>query len=267
MEILNAADRLAALGHESRLTIFRLLVEAGPAGLNPSVLGERLALPGPTLSFHLSHLARVGLIGKRQEGRFIFYAANYGAMDELIAFLTANCCGGAACLPQTAQVDTMSKRRAQMAAASAASSAAAAPGTAPPRRHVLILCTGNSCRSQMAEALLNHELGARVHASSAGTRPQAEVAAGAVEALRLAGVPTDGLVPKDVDTLLDEPFDLVVTVCDNACEACPIFPRAVPTLHLPFHDPHGEPLDSFIRVRDDIRARLLPAVLDALELK
>jgi arsenate reductase len=263
MEILNAADHLAALGHESRLTIFRLLVEAGPAGLNPGSIGERLALPGPTLSFHLSHLARVGLVGKRQEGRFMFYAANYAAMDELIAFLTANCCGGAACLPQTAQVDTMSKRRAQVAA----SSAAAVPGAAPPRRRVLILCTGNSCRSQMAEALLNHELGGRVHASSAGTRPQAEVAAGAVEALRLAGVPTDGLHPKNVDTLLDEPFDLVVTVCDNAREACPIFPRAVPTLHLPFHDPHGEPLESFMRVRDEIRARLVPAVLDALGLK
>ncbi|OIQ88365.1 arsenate-mycothiol transferase ArsC1 [mine drainage metagenome] len=265
MEILNAADRLAALGHESRLTIFRLLVEAGPAGLNPGGIGERLALPGPTLSFHLSHLARVGLIGKRQEGRFIFYAANYAAMDELIAFLTANCCGGAACLPQTAQVDTVSKRRAKVAEQAPASTSA--PGTAAPGGKVLVLCTGNSCRSQMAEALLNHDLGGRVHASSAGTRPQATVAAGAIEALRLAGVPTEGLFPKDVDTLLEQPFDLVVTVCDNAREACPIFPRALPTLHLPFHDPHGEPLQSFIRVRDDIRARLVPAVRDALGLK
>lgn len=109
---MNASDLFAALGHESRLAIFRALVEAGPEGMNPGALGERLALPGPTLSFHLSHLARVGLIGKRQDGRYLFYAANYAAIDDLIAFLTANCCGGSACLPKTARVDTTAKRRA-----------------------------------------------------------------------------------------------------------------------------------------------------------
>ena len=265
--MFNAADRLAALGHESRLAIFRLLVEAGPEGLNPGTIGERLALPGPTMSFHLSHLARVGLIGRRQQSRFVFYAANFAAMDELIAFLTANCCGGATCLPRAAQVDTMAKRRAAAGYEPSAPALAAVREATAPSRSVLILCTGNSCRSQMAEALLNHDFGGRVLARSAGIRPQAEVAAGAIEALRLAGVPTDGLHPKDVDTLLTEPFDLVVTVCDNAREACPVFPRAVPSLHLPFHDPHGEPLDSFVQVRDDIRTRLLPAVRDALGLQ
>jgi arsenate reductase len=131
---------------------------------------------------------------------------------------------------------------------------------------VLVLCTGNSCRSQMAEAILNHDLAGRVRALSAGTRPQPDVAAGAVEALKLAGLPSDGLFPKDVDALLDAAIDLVVTVCDNAKETCPVFPRPVPKIHLPFHDPHGEPLASFIRVRDDIRARLVPAVRDALGL-
>jgi len=131
---------------------------------------------------------------------------------------------------------------------------------------VLVLCTGNSCRSQMAEAILNYDLEGRVKALSAGTRPQPKVADGAIEALRLAGLPIDGLHPKDVDALLNEHIDLVVTVCDNAREACPIFPRPVPSIHLPFHDPHGEPLESFIRVRDDIRARLIPAVQEALGL-
>jgi arsenate reductase len=131
---------------------------------------------------------------------------------------------------------------------------------------VLVLCTGNSCRSQMAEVILNADLAGQVRALSAGTRPQPKVADGAIEALRLAGLPTDGLYPKDIDALLDEPIDLVVTVCDNAKESCPVFPRPVPRIHLPFHDPHGEPLDSFIAVRDDIRARLVPAVVTALEL-
>ncbi|MBK7814149.1 MAG: arsenate reductase ArsC [Rhodocyclaceae bacterium] len=131
---------------------------------------------------------------------------------------------------------------------------------------VLVLCTGNSCRSQMAEVILNHDLAGRVRALSAGTRPQPKVATGAIEALKLAGLPTDGLYPKDVDVFLDTAIDLVVTVCDNARETCPVFPRPAPNIHLPFHDPHGEPLASFITVRDDIRARLVPAVRAALNL-
>jgi arsenate reductase len=129
---------------------------------------------------------------------------------------------------------------------------------------VLILCTGNSCRSQMAEVILNHDMAGRVHAISAGTKPQPKVADGAIEALKRAGLPVEGLYPKDVDVVMNEDIDLVVTVCDNAKESCPIFPRPVKSIHLPFHDPHGEPLESFERVRDDIRVRLVPAVREAL---
>ena len=134
----------------------------------------------------------------------------------------------------------------------------------PAPKIVLVLCTGNSCRSQMAEALLNHDLAGQVRALSAGTRPQPKVADGAIAALQALGLPTDDLYPKDIDAVLDEPIDLVVTVCDNAHESCPVFPRPVKQIHLPFHDPHGEPLESFIAVRDDIRARLIPAVSEAL---
>ena len=131
---------------------------------------------------------------------------------------------------------------------------------------VLVLCTGNSCRSQMAEVILNHELGDKVRALSAGTRPQLKVAEGAIEALKLVGLPTEGLYPKDVEAVMNEHIDLVVTVCDNAKESCPIFPRPAPRIHLPFHDPHGESLESFVTVRDDIQTRLLPAVHEALGL-
>ena len=113
METLNAAELLAALGHESRLAIFRLLVEAGPAGMNASAIGEKLGLPGATLSFHLSHLSRVGLIKGERESRFIHYSAEYGTMDELIAFLTSNCCQGSACLPKAATCGTTETRRAK----------------------------------------------------------------------------------------------------------------------------------------------------------
>ena len=116
----------------------------------------------------------------------------------------------------------------------------------------------------MAEVILNHDLAGIVQAMSAGTRPQPKVAEGAIAALQLAGLPAEGLYPKDIDAVMNVNFDLVVTVCDNAREACPIFPGAVNTLHIPFHDPHGEPLESFERVRDDIRSKLVPAVREAL---
>ncbi|RQO78446.1 arsenate reductase ArsC [Aquitalea sp. FJL05] len=131
---------------------------------------------------------------------------------------------------------------------------------------VLVLCTGNSCRSQMGEAILNHELAGLVRAISAGTSPQPKVADGAIEALKQAGLPTDGLVPKTVEAVMDQDIDLVVSVCDNAKESCPIFPRPVKRIHIGFHDPHGEPLESFLAVRDDIRTRLVPAVRTALGL-
>ncbi|MEW6313038.1 MAG: arsenate reductase ArsC [Pseudomonadota bacterium] len=132
------------------------------------------------------------------------------------------------------------------------------------KKTVLILCTGNSCRSQMAEALVNHDLGDSIRAISAGTRPQPKVADGALAALRMVGIDTAGLYPKSIDAVMNEPVDLVVTVCDNARETCPVFPHPVPAMHMAFRDPHGEPLESFMRVRDEIRARLLPAISQRL---
>ena len=112
MDSLTAAERLAALGHETRLAIFRLLVQAGPAGLAAGEIVERLALAPATASFHLAHLARVGLIAGEQQGRFIIYSAAFPAIDDLIAYLTDNCCqGGEACLPKTARVGSTQLRR------------------------------------------------------------------------------------------------------------------------------------------------------------
>ena len=109
----SAVDALSALAQETRLAVFRLLVQAGPAGLAAGEVGAQLGIPANTLSFHLKTLAQAGLLESRQEGRFVFYAANYASMDDLIAFLTQNCCNGEACLPQTQQVATSAKRRAR----------------------------------------------------------------------------------------------------------------------------------------------------------
>ncbi|NWG30433.1 MAG: winged helix-turn-helix transcriptional regulator [Rhodocyclaceae bacterium] len=108
---------LAALAQETRLAIFRLLVEAGEDGLNAGAIAGTLGLAAPTLSFHIAQLARSGLVSARQEGRYIYYAADFAAMDDLIAYLTENCCHGAmACLPKTVAASTTAKRRAKKAA-------------------------------------------------------------------------------------------------------------------------------------------------------
>lgn len=100
METKQAVDALSALAHESRLSIFRLLVEAGPEGLAAGAIGDKLGgIPPATLSFHLAHLARAGLVQSRQEGRFVIYSTNFANMNGLVAFLTENCCSGSACGP------------------------------------------------------------------------------------------------------------------------------------------------------------------------
>jgi len=96
-----AVDALAALAQESRLKVYRLLVEAGPAGLPAGRIGVALELPPATLSFHLAHLARTGLVRSRQEGRFVIYRADFQNMNELVGYLTENCCGGRSCAPAT----------------------------------------------------------------------------------------------------------------------------------------------------------------------
>jgi DNA-binding transcriptional ArsR family regulator len=99
MDTKSAVRSLAALAQDSRLDVFRLLVQAGPEGLPAGEIAEQLEIPSSTLSFHVKALAHAGLIESRQRGRFIYYSADFGAMNSLVAFLGENCCGGRACEP------------------------------------------------------------------------------------------------------------------------------------------------------------------------
>jgi len=94
METKTAIHALAALAQETRLAIFRVLVRAGNEGLPAGTIAEAVGAPASTLSFHLKELAAAGLVTSRQESRFIYYAAEYAAMSELVAFVTENCCQG-----------------------------------------------------------------------------------------------------------------------------------------------------------------------------
>jgi DNA-binding transcriptional ArsR family regulator len=101
MDTKTAVRSLAALAQDSRLEVFRLLVQAGPEGLPAGEIAQGLDIPASTLSFHVKALAHAGLVESRQEGRFIFYSADFAAMSGLLTFLGENCCGGRSCTPDT----------------------------------------------------------------------------------------------------------------------------------------------------------------------
>lgn len=129
------------------------------------------------------------------------------------------------------------------------------------KKRVLILCTGNSARSQMAEGLLRHEGGAGFEVESAGVEP-GHVRAQAIEVMREIGIDISGQRSKSVDEFAGQEFDYVITVCDNANERCPVFPGQTSRLHWSFDDPAAADGDEaarltvFRRVRDEIRTRL-----------
>jgi arsenate reductase len=128
---------------------------------------------------------------------------------------------------------------------------------------VLFLCTENACRSQMVEGLVNHDLAGQVKAYSAGVSPKV-VDYRAIQAMQELGIDISRHCSKSVDDLPDKDFDLVITVCDQAQEQCPIFPGQTEVMHVGFPDPakatgtEAEIMAAFRRVRDDMRERLIP---------
>jgi arsenate reductase len=128
---------------------------------------------------------------------------------------------------------------------------------------VLFLCTENACRSQMAEGLVNSDLAGRVQAFSAGVRPRF-VNPRAIAAMEEIGIDISRHYSKSVDKLAEQDFDLVITVCDQAQDQCPIFPGQTEVLHLGFTDPakatgtEEEIMAEFRRVRDNMRQQLIP---------
>jgi arsenate reductase (thioredoxin) len=140
---------------------------------------------------------------------------------------------------------------------------AAAPQT---KLHVLFLCTGNSCRSQLAEALTNTLLGERWQASSAGTQPSGYVHPLAIRSLKEIGITHQGY-SKSVDQFRETPFDLVITLCDDADQNCPVWLGKGKRLHIGFPDPaevqgsEEQKMAAFRQVREDIKARVLPVLM------
>lgn len=128
------------------------------------------------------------------------------------------------------------------------------------KKEVLVLCTGNSCRSIMAEALINAKLSDCVHAQSSGVKASGAVNPNAQALLESKGYWRDEYHSKVIESVLDTAFDLIITVCDHAKETCPMFPKAVKTIHLGFDDPSGKDVEEYAKTLALIEAELLPVV-------
>lgn len=128
------------------------------------------------------------------------------------------------------------------------------------KKQILILCTGNSCRSIMAEAMLNAKLGDCLEAQSSGVKASGKVNPHAQILLESKGEWRATYHSKVIESVLDTAFDLVVTVCDHAKETCPVFPKAIKTIHVGFDDPSGKEIVEYNKTYDLIEKELLPMV-------
>ncbi len=131
-------------------------------------------------------------------------------------------------------------------------------------KKVLILCTGNSCRSIIAEALINAKCDG-ISADSSGVRASGKVNPNAKKLLEQKGIWQSKYHSKTIDTVIENEYDLVVTVCDHANETCPMFPKATRVIHVGFEDPDGKDFDAFEKTYEEIKTTLLPKVKEELK--
>jgi len=229
MESTLDTDALAALGHPSRLAVFRLIARRAPHGVRPTEIAEATGIRANTLSAHLADLTRAGLLTRRRDGRSILYALDLGRTSALIDFLVNDCCRGRPELCDPLAAHALMRL---------------APGDAAMTDRtfdVLFLCTGNSARSIFAEAILAKEGAGKFRAHSAGTRPYSELNPHALAVLRDLGHDVSDLRAKHVSEFRgpDAPkLDFVFTVCDRAAnEECPPWPGQPITAHWGIEDP------------------------------
>ena len=271
METDQIATAFAALGQSTRLDLLRALVAAGPTGLAAGELAARLDVPPSTLSFHLRAMEQAGLVAATRQGRSQIYAAQIERLRSLIAFLVEPCCDGEPerCGDLARLLNTLAREK---------------PMTPPAAFNVLFLCTRNSARSIMAEAILNKLAAGRFVAWSAGSEPAAEGPMPEVlSQLKALGHDVSGLRSKSWSAFTGPQapvMDFVITLCDMvAGQTCPDFEGVTVTAAWPLPDPAKfsgsaaeratmlNELYAGLRRRLEIFTSLPMASLDAMALK
>lgn len=216
MEISEASALFAALGQENRLAALRLLLAETPEGVPAGELADRLTMPASTSSFHLSALEKAGLIQSTRQGRQVIYSVRLRALRELLGFLTEACCGGQPelCAEMVSLLPPEPEEVIGVV----------------PAFNVLFLCTRNSARSIMAEAILAKFGKGRFRAYSAGSDPAETPMAEVLEKLRAVGHDVSSLHSKSWERFIgpDAPrMDFVIALCDTLDgQACPDFGEA-----------------------------------------
>jgi len=222
-----AAQVLAALSQETRLAVLRLLLAAGPSGLPAGEIAERAGIPASTTSFHLSALERAGLTQSTRQSRQVIHAVRMVALRDLIAFLTETCCSGHPELCGDLACPTPISPRES--------------GQMTPAYNVLFLCTRNSARSLMAEAILDKLGGDRFRAYSAGSDPAPQPMPEVIEKLEVLGHDVSGLRCKSWNEFThdDAPrMDFVIALCDTLRgQHCPDFGEQAITASWPLPGP------------------------------
>jgi ArsR family transcriptional regulator, arsenate/arsenite/antimonite-responsive transcriptional repressor / arsenate reductase (thioredoxin) len=227
MEAVDAAKVFGALSQDTRLALLRLLIAAGPNGLPAGDIAESLGIPASTASFHLGALERAGLTQSTRQSRQIIHAVRITALRELVAFLTETCCSGhpELCGDIGHLLPRADEERSAMT----------------PAFNVLFLCTKNSARSIIAEAILDKVGKGRFHAYSAGASPGPEPMPAVLDMLRKLGHAVSGLHSKSWDRFIgpDAPrIDFIIALCDTLDEqACPDFGDTTITAAWPLPDP------------------------------
>lgn len=229
MESDEAASAFAALGQGTRLELLRALLDAGPSGLPAGEIGERIGVPPSTLSFHLRALDQAGLIAATRQGRSLIYAVQCLRLRALLAFLAEACCGGQPdrCGDLGRMLDTITRETKAMQ---------------QPIFNVLFLCTHNSARSIMAEALLTKLAPGRFAAFSAGSDPSPSGPLPEVlSLLKALGHDVSGLRSKSWSEFTGPAaprMDFVLTLCDTLDgQVCPDFGATTVTGAWPLPDP------------------------------
>jgi ArsR family transcriptional regulator, arsenate/arsenite/antimonite-responsive transcriptional repressor / arsenate reductase (thioredoxin) len=227
MELSDAAIAFGALSQETRLDLMRLLITEGASGLPAGEIGARLGVPASTLSFHLAALERAGLTQSTRQGRQIVHAVRIAGLRGLLGFVTETCCSGRPelCGDLARLLPPQPNEDARMT----------------PAFNVLFLCTHNSARSILAEAILNQLGGGRFHAYSAGSAPVMAPNPEVIAKLRALGHDTSGFRSKSWDEFTGSSaprMDFVITLCDMLEEgACPDFGELPVTAAWPLPDP------------------------------